>query len=101
MTSFILTRKIKELERIDKTKGVFRVQIEKAKSTIKKENLPLPADTDDHKFFEAAIACSARYIITTDHSSLDLDPYDHNLMHMRIVKPVQYTAENCQSDLPS
>lgn len=97
MTSLILMRKMRELERLSKTKDIHQTQLNQAKTTIEKEHLPLPADTHDHKFFEAAIACSARYIITSDHSSLALDPYARSPADIRIVKPTTYTHENCEA----
>ena len=95
MTTIILFRKIKELERIGKIKDVHRTQLDQAKTLIRTEELPLPTDSFDHKFFEAAIACKARYIITTDPSSLDLNPYCHSSIDMKIVTPEAYVSENC------
>lgn len=94
MTFLILERKIKELERVGKTKDVHRTNLDNAKARITNEHLPLPTDTFDNKFVEAAVACGARYIITTDPSLLTLDPYDDNTLHMRIVEPSRYTSEN-------
>jgi predicted nucleic acid-binding protein len=91
----ILERKVKELERVGKTKDVHRTNLGNAKARIANENLPLPTDTFDHKFIEAAVACGARYIITTDPSLLVLDPYDHDAVHLRIVEPSRYVLENC------
>jgi predicted nucleic acid-binding protein len=100
MTYTILERKIKELERIGKTKEVHRTDLDHAKTRIQNGNLPLPTDTFDHKFVEAAIACGAEYIITTDPSLLALDPYDHDTTHFRIVEPSRYTLENCGAPNP-
>jgi predicted nucleic acid-binding protein len=99
MTSLILMRKIKELERVDKTKNIHQAELNNARTLIDSENLPLPTDTYDHKFFEVAIACRARYIITTDFGSLVLNPYDHNPVNIRIVEPTQYMNENCQNNI--
>jgi predicted nucleic acid-binding protein len=98
MTLFILLRKVKELQRIGKTRRINHTQIEYAKSLIEREKLPLPSDKFDHKFFEAAIACNAKYIITADNGSLALDPYDHNSVYIRIVDPIRYTQENCPNN---
>lgn len=95
MTSVILMRKIRELERIGKIKDVYRTQLNHAKTLIQTTNLPLPTDSFDHKFFEAAIACKARYIVTTDPGSLNLNPYNHPPADMKIVTPTEYTIENC------
>jgi len=95
MTNIILMRKIKELERIGKTKEVYRTQLNQARTLIQTANLPLPTDSFDHKFFEAGIACNARYIITSDRGSLDLNPYDHPPINMKIVTPTEYVSENC------
>jgi len=95
MTNVILMRKIKDLERIGKTKEVHRTQLNHAKTLIQTANLPLPTDSFDHKFFEAAIACKARYIVTTDPGSLNLNPYNHPPVDMKIVTPTEYIIENC------
>jgi predicted nucleic acid-binding protein len=95
MTSVILMRKMKELERIGKTKDVYQTQLNHARTLIQRANLPLPTDSFDHKFFVAAIACKARYIITTDPGSLALSPYNHPPINMKIVKPTEYVTENC------
>lgn len=95
MTFLILERKIKELERLGKTKDVRRTDLDNARARILCEHLPLPTDAFDNKFIEAAVACGARYVITTDPSLLTLDPYEHDAVNIRIVEPHTYTLENC------
>jgi predicted nucleic acid-binding protein len=99
MTFLILERKIKELERLGKTKDVRRTDLDNAKASILRKHLPLPTDAFDNKFIEAAVACGARYVITTDPSLLSLDPYEHDGLNLRIVEPHTYTLENCDNTI--
>jgi putative PIN family toxin of toxin-antitoxin system len=100
MTSTILERKIKELERMGKTRDVHRVEIDRAQARIREEDLRLPTDAFDHKFIITAIACGASYIITTDPSLLVLDPYHYNTLPIRVVEPITYVSDNCSPPNP-
>jgi putative PIN family toxin of toxin-antitoxin system len=90
LTGLFLISEFDKLKRCKKLKKINHTSIINARKEIQKKKLPLPNDKDDIKFVEAAIAKKAKYIITTDTTLLDLDPYRIKNGTIRIIEPIEY-----------
>jgi putative PIN family toxin of toxin-antitoxin system len=96
LTSVLFQKKLSEIARKGKIVKVKKTKLTEAKQKIQNNRLPLPNDKDDHKFIEVAIAAHARYIVTTDHSLLSLNPYRYNNSLIEIITPDDYVQRNSE-----
>ena len=90
MTIYIFLRKLEDIKQMNKLKRATNTILLRAKKEIRQKRLPLPSDRYDVKFLVAALAKSAKYIITTDPHLLTLNPYRYAGSQIEIVPPQSY-----------
>lgn len=90
MSAYIFLRKLEGIKEMNKLKRVNNTILQRARRKIRQESLPLPSDRTDIKFLVAALAKSAKYIISTDRHLLALNPYRHNNSQIKIMPPENY-----------
>jgi putative PIN family toxin of toxin-antitoxin system len=90
MSAYIFQRKLEDIKEMNKLKRATNTILLRARRKIRQRHLPLPSDRTDIKFLVAALAKSAKYIITTDRHLLVLNPYGHGNSQIKIVCPQNY-----------
>jgi putative PIN family toxin of toxin-antitoxin system len=90
MTVLFLLRKVMELERSGKLKKIKVTLLEQSSELIRDNHCQMPNDRYDDKFVVAAIACKARFVVTTDNGMLDLNPYRCDRVGVEFIEPASY-----------